>query len=252
MLKIRDEQMQAFEQAALNERENRLLEYLKEFFPTHYQILGEDQARKLIDLGVDQAKTYAITVDRELCLYINLMLMIGSGFDTDPQLPWAAEILGNSASTNISGKVKRLYNRAMGFLDQVAGLDNEHSERVLQKLRETPIDVLLPPVTEDFTEHTLTHIRKLYPEKYALVEETGMRGLIQTGLRRAAGYGITSPRGTGIMIGMMFLLGHRFDIDPQFHWAKAALQDESIADPNERVARLYENGKAFLEKWLSK
>ena len=31
--------------------------------------------------------------ERDVCLYINLMFLLGSNFDTDVQLPWLADIL---------------------------------------------------------------------------------------------------------------------------------------------------------------
>ena len=87
MLSIRPEQMAAFEQAALKRFEDEMLAHIKTYFPNHWRIIGEAQLRKVIQYSVSQAEQYGLTTQREVCLYLNLMLLLGSDFDTDIQLP---------------------------------------------------------------------------------------------------------------------------------------------------------------------
>ncbi len=93
MLKIRAEQIEVFEQAAIRNFIERMVVYMQETFPKHYEILGRDKVRDLVRYGIEQAKAHELTAERSIRLYTTLMLMFGSRFDADPQYPWADEIL---------------------------------------------------------------------------------------------------------------------------------------------------------------
>ena len=125
MLVMRETQMATFEQAAVHNFENRLLEHLEEFFPKHCEILGEEQARKAIRLGIERAKQYDLVSERDLHLYVGLMFMLGSYFDQDPQLPWAAKILTDENIVYPNDRADQLYDRAMVFLNEAVGKENQ-------------------------------------------------------------------------------------------------------------------------------
>src|SRR5262245_37100012 len=96
MFKIRKEQLQTFGQTAAEDFEERALPYVKEFFPKHVVLLGEDGIRKVIRHAKARGATHGLTTERDLRLYLSLMCMLGSSFDSDPQLPWAAARLNES------------------------------------------------------------------------------------------------------------------------------------------------------------
>ena len=101
--------MAVFEQAALKRFEDEMLEHIKTYFPNHWRIIGETQLRKVIQYSVSQAEQYGLTTQREVCLYLNLMLLLGSDFDTDVQLPWAEEVLMDEMIIDPYVRIERLY-----------------------------------------------------------------------------------------------------------------------------------------------
>ncbi len=142
MLVIRKAQMAVLEQAVLRTFENRMLEHLKEFFPKHCEILGEEQVRKVIRLGIERAEQYGLVSERDIHLYVGLMFMLGSYFDQDPQLPWAAKILTDENIVYPNHRADQLHNRAMAFLNEAAGKDSQYLDRALRKARELPVSAL--------------------------------------------------------------------------------------------------------------
>ncbi|NJN48014.1 MAG: hypothetical protein HC808_17775 [Candidatus Competibacteraceae bacterium] len=186
MLVIRKTQMAAFEQGAIRNLETRLLEHLQEFFPKQCQILGDEQVRKVIRLGLERVEQYALVSERDIHLYVGLMFMLGSYFDVDMQLPWATKIFADQSMTNPNPPIDRVYDTAMRYLDRVAGKNNEHLEQALNKAGNLPVTELVRTENDkqqkkSFGEHLLMVLDSLWPEKYEALGEETMRRLVQYG-----------------------------------------------------------------------
>jgi hypothetical protein len=109
---IRREQMQALGQAALRAFEDEMVVHLADFSPPLFRAVKEDQLRIAIRLGIARAGEYGITFRGPIRLYLELMLLFGSHFDTDPQYPWATEILKDQAHGLQMQRAERLRKRA--------------------------------------------------------------------------------------------------------------------------------------------
>ena len=88
MLEIREEQMAVFDQAARKSFEDEMVQHLAEFVPKQCEVIGEQQVRKVIQLGIERARIYSLTIRGPVRFYIELMFVFGSDFDTDPLLSW--------------------------------------------------------------------------------------------------------------------------------------------------------------------
>lgn len=253
MLVMRETQMATFEQAAVHNFENRLLEHLEEFFPRHCEILGEEQARKVIRLGIERAKQYDFVSERDLHLYVGLMFMLGSYFDQDPQLPWAARILKDESIVYPNDRIDRLHDRAMAFLNEAAGKESQYFDRALRKICELPVSAL-SRTGEDkelsFGDYMLKLLYALFPEKYQAVDELNVRQLVRHGYQTARGHGLADEKGVAVYIVLMFMLGGGFDSDPQYPWADAILRDVTPTDPIKKGESLHRSAVAYLEKWV--
>ena len=251
---MRDAQMATFEQAAIHNFENRLLEHLEEFFPRHCEILGEEQVRKVIRLGIEQAEKYGLVSERDLHLYVGLMFMLGSHFDQDPQLPWAAKILTDENIIYPNHRADQLHNRAMAFLNEAAGKDSQYLDRALRKARQLPVSTLSRTGENkqlSFGDYMLQLLDALFPEKYKAVGDDTIRQLIRQGYQCAKSYNLTSEFGIATYIGLMFMLGSGFDRDPQYPWADTVLSDAALTESTKKGELLYKGAMAHLEKWLA-
>ena len=100
MLTIRAEQFAVFSQVAVESFEEWMVRHLNHCFPRRSAIAGDAAIRRMIRSGVKRAATHGMTARRNVCKYIDLMMVFGNGFDTDEGLPWARSILagpGDSA-----------------------------------------------------------------------------------------------------------------------------------------------------------
>lgn len=93
MLTIRPQQMDALSKAQAKAFEDRMVAHIQEFFPDHYAAMKEAGTRELIRHGVQRAATYGIVAERDVCMYIDMMLAFGPDYDKDGQVPWAGRIL---------------------------------------------------------------------------------------------------------------------------------------------------------------
>lgn len=254
MLVMRETQMATFKQAAIHNFENRLLEHLKKFFSKHCEILGEEQVRKVICLGIERAGQYELVSERDLYLYVDLMFMLGSYFDQDPQLPWAAKILKDENIVYPNDRIDRLHDRAMAFLNEAAGQESQYEERALRKVCELPASAL-SRTGEDkelsFGDYMLKLLYALFPEKYQAVGDVAIRQLVRQGYQSARGYHLTDEKGIATYISLMFILGGGFDNDPLYPWVSTLLHGQSQPDPLRREEALYKEAIVNLRKLLT-
>ena len=113
MLKLREQHKDAFSRVALTSFEDRVLVHLKKFFPDECGALGEARTRELIQFGIERAAVYGFTIRRDICKFIDVMFDYGQDFYTDPDLPWAAEILADRHVRDPSVKIDVLYDAAI-------------------------------------------------------------------------------------------------------------------------------------------
>lgn len=250
MFQLRKDHMQAFEDAALRRFETEMVRHLGKFARKHSEILGEEGVRKVIRLGIERAMEYGLTNRGPMRSYIELMFMFGSDFDTDPQLPWAAEILGDKDEKDEMKRADRLFAKATAFLDVVGGPDHAYAKDALRRARGQRFEEL--PVPEgDFEQQVLGRLEANYPEKCHYVGEPALRTLVRRGLDLAKRHSVTSNAGKVLLIGLMFTLGHGFATDPQFPWIESTLANDNIRDPNRRAERLHEKAMTYLSHVLA-
>ena len=250
MLQIRKEQIEVFDEVAVKSFEDQILKHLREYFPKHCEPLAEEEIRRIIRYGAERARGHGFTYIRSINLYLNLMFLLGSHFDTDLQLPWAAELIADRSIAHETPRIDRLYERASAYLDAVAGKKNEHINAALERARKEQLSTAPPPIdSPDFYRFVIARLQALYPHKCEAVGELNLRLLIRQGIETAGDYAITDARGVIIYIGLMFLLGTGFDTDPLFSWAGAILNKDAPGE--QKAQQLYEASMTLLNHWLA-
>jgi hypothetical protein len=92
--------------------------WLGKLFPEKHLYIGELSTRRLTHRGLGAARSYGLTSGRGVTIYIGLMFMLGSGFDTDPQYSWAATVLKDDTSADGCEKAERLYAEAIARIQE--------------------------------------------------------------------------------------------------------------------------------------
>lgn len=92
-LTIRAEQLDEYSRREVRKFEDWVGEHLRKFFPQQCEAAGDPEVRRLIRDGIRRAAGYRITSQRDVCKFIDLTMLAGENFESDPRLPWALEIL---------------------------------------------------------------------------------------------------------------------------------------------------------------
>ena len=252
MLIIRKEQMDIFKSAAFKRFEDDMIEHIKEFFPNHFRIAGEPTIRKVVQYGIERSNTYGFVTERNMCLYITVMTILGSNFDKDFFFPWAPEILKEENKLNPSDRADKLADTALDFMKKIAGQNNADMNRAFLKLRKEHPKIITRRPSDDFTVYTKDFLRNLFQKKYMTLGEAIIDRLIRHGIKTTADYNITNQNGQLLLIVLMFFMGTACDREPFLPWLSKVLNDPTPQDQNEKVKRFYQESVNYLEKWLTK
>jgi hypothetical protein len=252
MLSIRREQVSAFERIDPPAFEDEMLEHIREHFPTHWNVLKQDARLRVIRLGHEAAQEYHFATRHEVCLFIDLRMMLGSGFDTDPQLPWAAQMLHDPGISDPTSRIDRLYESAMVYLDHVVGEKEVFPVEPLRSMFGYPADELGQRLSADFEQGMMQEFRRIWTAKSEEAGPESLGRLVSQGINSAQKYGFNSRRDVGFYLLLAFLLGHRVDDDPLHPWSSSVLTDPSLKDGSDRFDRLYGTGQAILRQALGK
>jgi hypothetical protein len=250
MLRTSESQMGLLRASAREAFVKEMAAHLARFALHHHRVIGEDGLRTVVLFGLDRAAVHGFTWRGPVRLYLELMFIFGSRFDTDPQLPsWAAEVLRDRDTCQME-RARTLYEGVMNYLDQVAGEEDRHAAAALSRLARfagTP-----PPVREvQLADDDLFGLmRSVYPEKYEYLGKAPHRALIAEAKRLAAAESVASVRGHTLFCLLMFSMGHRFHDDPQYPWIERALRDEGVPPGDARADRLAQQVKVYCDSIL--
>ncbi len=248
MLTLTRGRMEGFEGIALANFELSLADHVCEFTPKHAELLGREGVLRVVRYGIDRAARHGFDGHEPLRLFLEMIFLLGSEFDTDPQYPWAGEILGDAASPSQDERAAKLYSKLKEFLDLVAGPENEFAIAALRRAKEVKIaDALAGGKGSE--ESLLSLMAAIYPEKFGYVGKPAVQALLREAAAAVRPFAPTLP-GVVLFSGLMFTLGHGFMNDPQHPWIQGTLANEAVADPNKRVERLHSKAMTYLDRVL--
>ena len=248
MLTIRKEQMQVFEQAAMGRFKEEMVAHCKEFSPALCTVIGDGQIRLAVRGAIERSSGYGFTNRGPIRLFIELMLLLGSTFDTDPQYPWTSEIL-NAASDQMI-RAERLYERVLDYQEKVPDSDPARMRKVLQGLPEWAGKHESSSITA-FVSSMLQEMARLLPEKTAYVGDEGLTDLVLKGCTEAERCQVLTIHGQAVMGVLMFTFGHGCMDDPLYPWIAQILTDKQVMDPTGRAVLLEKEACVFLERMIS-
>jgi len=233
MLTIRKEQMDSFRSSALQAFENDMVIHLAEFSPQLFTTVKEEQMRKVIRFGMNHADKYGFNFKGPVRLYLELMMLFGSHFDTDPQYPWINKILTDTNTPQME-RAQQLYQYTCDYLSEVNGSENDYTLRGLKNIVhfvEQPLTI-----TEDnFITDVLNQMTLIYPEKTTYIGNEQLEILIKEGIAATYKYDISMLRGKALMILLMSAFGHGCHDDPLYTWISRILNDDLIISSGVRV-----------------
>jgi hypothetical protein len=238
MFTIRNSQLEDFREAALQSFEDEMVEHIKEFFPNHFMAMQQTGTRATIRYGYEKAKSYGFTTKRNVCLYLNIMLLLGSNFDIDPQYPLAKSILTAQSEPNPNLRMDELSDKVLETMELVAGPGNMNLFRAILNFNKKADEIFQSLIFDNLNE-AHHHLNVLFAQKYQAIGVANLQKMINLGSRNAAAYGLVSESGVLIYVVFMFMLGSGFDKDPQFPWAGDILNGAVYENERKKIEALY-------------
>lgn len=246
---IRPEQMETLSKVPARAFEDEMVAHLAEYSPPLFKVIKEDQMRRAVHFGLSQAGEYELTLRGPIRLYLEMMLLFGSHFDTDPQYPWANEILSDHDSGSEMERAEQLYEKVLDYLEQVSGPDAANTRKALSELS------VLAREPETLSANNLAadirqEMTRVFPQKATYVGEEGIEALIREGIDEAQKYQFATVRGKALLVVLMFAFGHGCTDDLLYPWIARTLKDEKIINPAARAERLEKKAVTWLEHVL--
>lgn len=237
MLRIRQTQWDRLEELALRRAPARLARYFAETFPERAEQLAPDLFERAVAAGIDRAMAHGLKSERDVCLYVTLMFMLGGGFDEDPLLPWAHQILTSGQDARI--RTFRLGQRARAFLDDAEGKRDEHLKSALRRLVHDSLDELCPQVDAEPVIYVIERLRDFHPRACAVIGDEALERGALAAVERSERIGLATARGAALYAGMMLMLGSGFETDPLVPWASAMLERVTALGAADRAVALH-------------
>lgn len=122
MLKITQQQMATLSRLRVQDFEDRMVQHVRVANSQRCAVLGDSRIRDMVRSGIGRAASHGITIERDVCRFIELMCTLGETFDSDPRYPWTREILKKGRFRSPSVMMDRLYAEAS---EQVPRTDEE-------------------------------------------------------------------------------------------------------------------------------
>lgn len=227
MFLIRNQQINIFNSIKPAVFESQLEKHIAEHFPQQLSLMGSAGLRKLINKGYKDAGRYKITTSAALCIYIDMMIMLGHAFTTDPQLPWIADIFEEDGRIIATENLHTAYRKTISFF-----VNTEEKNLLLPyeqwiSIMDWSFQKIEQVFKTDFQKSFAGFLEKFWPQKYK-----GMVKPVQVydAINEARNIGFTTGVNIAYYCTLRFLLGHNFADDPQYPWIVKALKDDSMND----------------------
>jgi hypothetical protein len=243
MLVIREEQMKVFAQSAKKQFETETVRHISEFSQRQFEILGEKTIRQIVSSGLERAEKHGFTNRGPARFYIELMFSFGSDFDTDPQYPWASELLRGQGPADQMNRADQLHQRTMHYIETVAGENLQFERDALNRI------VGPVPVTFSGTDagDIPAFFKKIYPQKCEFLGDSVLEEIVKRGVSCAGSYS-RSSKASVLFAGLIFIFGHGCLTDPLFPWIAGTLDTGPSGE--EKIERLYSKTRIYLENAL--
>jgi hypothetical protein len=237
---VRKEQMDALELQGL---EGYLLDHLRRFARDHVEAIDRDNLRQFVRLGIRRAASFGWTKRGPVEFFLEVMVMLGSEFHTDPQYPWASSALG--ASTEEMAGADHLHAEVMKYYDAVFGPGLCYEVDAIRRLLASDyVSDRRLSGTDEAGIHQL--FEWAFPQKYAVVGRPAIGTLIGEAQEMCARIGVPETE-LALVAGTLFCFGHGCFSDPQYPWLVGSTQVPGAR----KEAGLYRVLKRYLQEALT-
>ena len=215
------------------EENERLARHIRAFARTTWCVAGEPGLRVLVAVASDRAKRMDLGRERGL-EYVKWSVLLGYGFDDDPQLSWAKP---RGPGGGRWRQMDRRGERARRYVARVHGGDGEHLRAALQAFVDGPSAGLSLPAKERFETGMLAAFARLFPQKSEVVGEARLVRLLREAPADGATLGLANAEDLAVYTTIQSPHASSFIADARYDWSEAALAARGPVSAGERLSR---------------
>ncbi|WP_133598328.1 hypothetical protein [Raoultella sp. BIGb0149] len=204
---------------------NELSEHCKKIFPKISNELGSKKLKESLTKSINKAKASNITQRGSLQLYIDMSIVLGSGFDTDPTYSSLSSMSVQCTSSTELERSMRIHSEFNTYLTGVIGENNTY---ILDFKHRLANEIFHGFSHLNFNEKVFHLLSELYPQKCIYLSSDKVKEIINIGFEYSAAYYL-SFNVRAVFILVLFIVGHNFETD-YFHLHEAFFSSEKKYD----------------------
>ncbi|CDL86714.1 hypothetical protein [Xenorhabdus cabanillasii] len=248
-MELNEDQWNKLKKHAFNAYIDELVLHCNESYPYLEIKLGKEGLRKALEDAVEKAKNDGFDQRGAVQLYIDILILFGEEFQTDPQYSWIREILDNHAHLGQLEKTTLLYHEVTRYLNEVHGEQDENLKASILKFQNINIEHLNVQ-WNTYKSNVDVLLNSLFPKKYQHIKQDNIKKVIQFGIEKSSQYGIEDANHAAFLTLIMFLLGHEFDQDIFLPHLNTRLFKQYYTDIDSLIIEMEKQAKDYLKVFL--
>lgn len=219
--------MMQFDHLAYTTFQSKMQRHAVEFAPAACAVMGDDGVVQTVARAFERAEAHGFTRCGPLRFFVELALMFGEAFETDPQCPWVAPSLRATEGLGELTRADALHAAMTAHLDRIFGADGRAEFRARDRILAEADHFLGPAATP---AQTVANYQRLYPEKAETIGSANVTNLVAWAFDAANRMRFDTARFGPLFTALMSTYGHGCLSDPQFPWISKTLQRDQEAE----------------------
>jgi hypothetical protein len=222
---VRQAQIDAFKEPMEARYVDSAVSHMMRYDPVLASTAGRKQLEKAARQGLQSARSHGLSGKGALQLYLELMMSLGSGFDTGAGYEWLRPFLQPRQDMGAVERARFLHFHACAYLSRTRGRNRECLRAALNRALEFLNRLCgAGALVEAQTEQVLSYV---YPGRRGFLTAEAMAGLLPAARAKAAKAGLPAPQGTNLLLLVSFLFGCEVDQDPLYPWVSENLSGDA-------------------------
>jgi hypothetical protein len=209
---IRHDQMTTLAEAAEAGYLDFAVRHMQAFSPHVTSAAGEAAVRQAAEAGLAHAREYGFESEGSLLFYLDLTILFGHGFDTDPQYAWMHPYLRELDGLSGFERSRLLHWHVTTYLHRVVGAAGEWAQQAIRRAQELNEDRLSRAARTQGDEM----MRWMYPQRMPFYPA----GCGSAAWSQAPAAGFEPGPAAALYVLITFLFGHKAMDDPLQPWLR--------------------------------
>ena len=247
---IRPQQMEAFQETVHSQFEEQMAAHVQRLAPELASAAKHEGVRVFVGSTIAAAHDAGFHNRECVRFFVESALVLGHRFATDPQYPWAQEIIGDPELTDEDLRADILWRYVSDYLGAVVGPEQAFARAALGRLEEWLGPETYRPSTFH-PDYILDIIKNCYPEKYGYVGRLQLQLLVSRAAKIGMNFGQRPSNAAPLLTLVMICFGHGAADDPLYPLVSEALANSALAPAEKRLQYLYDRTRVYLRRVAS-